>query len=49
MGFFMDWFGKQRGGGYEYHLLVMGIVLALLMTGAGKWSVDRIVAQRVPA
>ena len=48
-GFFMNWFGKQAGEGYEYHLLVIGISGALLLTGAGKWSVDRIVAQRVPA
>lgn len=48
-GFFMNWFGKQAGEGYEYHLLVIGIGLALLVTGAGKWSVDKMVAQRMPA
>lgn len=46
-GFFMNWFGKQAGEGYEYHLLVIGIGLALLITGAGKWSVDRLIAARV--
>jgi putative oxidoreductase len=46
-GFFMNWFGKQQGEGYEYHLLVIGIGLALLMTGAGKWSVDRLIADKV--
>jgi putative oxidoreductase len=46
-GFFMNWFGKQQGEGYEYHLLVIGIGLALLMTGAGKWSVDRLIAEKV--
>lgn len=45
-GFFMNWFGKQQGEGYEYHLLVIGLSLALLMTGAGKWSVDRLIAEK---
>ena len=48
-GFFMNWFGKQAGEGYEYHLLVIGIGLALLVTGAGKWSVDRVIAELVRA
>jgi putative oxidoreductase len=46
-GFFMNWFGKQPGEGYEYHLLVIGLSLALLMTGAGKWSIDRLIAEKV--
>ncbi|GIW54543.1 MAG: hypothetical protein KatS3mg082_0947 [Nitrospiraceae bacterium] len=44
-GFFMNWFGKQQGEGYEYHLLVIGIAAALLVTGGGKWSVDRELAK----
>jgi putative oxidoreductase len=48
-GFFMNWFGKQAGEGYEYHLLVIGIGLALLVTGAGKWSVDKVIAERMRA
>lgn len=39
-GFFMNWAGSESGEGYEYHLLVIGIALALLVSGAGKWSVD---------
>lgn len=46
-GFFMNWFGKQQGEGFEYHLLVIGISLALLATGAGKWSADRLIAEKV--
>jgi putative oxidoreductase len=46
-GFFMNWFGKQQGEGYEYHLLVIGIGLALVITGAGKWSVDRLIAEKI--
>jgi len=40
-GFFMNWTGKQPGEGYEYHLLVIGMSLALTFAGAGRWSLDR--------
>ena len=42
-GFFMNWFGQQAGEGFEYHLLVIGMGLSLLVTGAGKWSVDQVI------
>ncbi|RBL92852.1 DoxX family protein [Chitinophaga flava] len=40
-GFFMNWAGTQKGEGFEYHLLVIGICIALIVKGAGRWSVDR--------
>jgi putative oxidoreductase len=40
-GFFMNWTGAQKGEGFEYHILVMGIAFALVITGAGRWSIDR--------
>lgn len=40
-GFFMNWFGAQKGEGIEYFLLVIGIALALLISGGGRWSLDR--------
>ncbi len=40
-GFFMNWSGQQAGEGYEYHLLVIGIGLALTLVGGGRWSMDR--------
>ena len=40
-GFFMNWFGAQKGEGFEYHLLVIGICVALLIRGGGMLSVDR--------
>ena len=46
-GFFMNWFGKQAGEGFEYHLLVIGMSLALLIAGAGKWSVDGAIAKKL--
>jgi putative oxidoreductase len=48
-GFFMNWTGQQAGEGYEYHLLVIGISLALLIAGAGRCSIDRAIAIRFPA
>ena len=40
-GFFMNWYGvPDQGQGYEYHLLAIGIAVALMITGGGKWSVD---------
>ncbi len=46
-GFFMNWFGTQQGEGYEYHVLVIGIAAALLVIGAGRWSIDREVTARI--
>jgi putative oxidoreductase len=40
-GFFMNWFGQQQGEGFEYHILVIGMCLALLIKGGGALSVDR--------
>lgn len=39
-GFFMNWFGQQKGEGFEFHLLMIGLSLTLVVSGAGKWSVD---------
>lgn len=41
-GFFMNWFGNQKGEGFEYHLLIIGIAISLMITGGGKLSLDRI-------
>ena len=39
-GFFMNWFGKQAGEGFEYHLLVIGMSIPLVIRGGGKYSGD---------
>ena len=39
-GFFMNWFGNQAGEGYEYHLLLIGICIAIILNGSGKFSID---------
>jgi putative oxidoreductase len=46
-GFFMNWFGKQAGEGFEYHLLVLGIAVVLIVAGAGKWSFDKVIVDRL--
>ena len=46
-GLFMNWFGKQAGEGFEYHLLVIAIAAALVLAGGGKWSADRLLADKV--
>jgi putative oxidoreductase len=47
-GFFANWFGNQKGEGYEFHLLVLAIVLAIIVRGAGALSLDRAI-HRLPA
>jgi putative oxidoreductase len=44
-GFFMNWFSAQQGEGVEYHLLALGLALALIIGGAGVWSLDALVAR----
>ncbi len=44
-GFFMNWFGNQKGEGYEYHLLVIGLCIATLVNGSGKYSVDKFITK----
>jgi putative oxidoreductase len=48
-GFFMNWFGTLPAGaeGYEYHLLVIAIAVAVLMRGSGRWSIDRALTLRL--
>ena len=44
-GIFMNWAGNQKGEGYEYHLLAIAIGLAVVIRGAGAFSVDRLIGQ----
>jgi putative oxidoreductase len=47
-GFFMNWFGSMPAGaeGYEYHLLVMAMGLAIVIHGSGAYSFDRAISRR---
>ncbi len=44
-GFFMNWFGNQKGEGYEYHILAIALAVALIIKGGGKWSIDRLMSK----
>lgn len=44
-GFFMNWGGQQRGEGYEFFILLIGIAVALVIRGSGAWSIDRLIAR----
>ena len=40
VGFFMNWAGTQKGEGFEYHILALGLAIALMFTGGGALSLD---------
>ena len=44
-GFFMNWMGNQKGEGFEYHILALGLALAILIKGSGRWSLDRMLTR----
>jgi putative oxidoreductase len=44
-GFFMNWTGAQKGEGFEYHRLALALALVVMINGAGKWSLDGLVAR----
>ena len=48
-GFFMNWNGNQKGEGFEYHLLALGLALIVMIYGAGKASVDALIARKAAA
>jgi putative oxidoreductase len=41
-GFFMNWTGTKHAEGFEYHLLALALVFAILVRGAGALSLDRL-------
>lgn len=47
-GFFMNWFGTMPAGaeGFEYHLVVIALALVVVIDGAGRLSLDRLMASR---
>jgi putative oxidoreductase len=44
-GIFMNWTGQQKGEGYEFHLLAIAMALAVLIRGAGAFSIDRMIGK----
>lgn len=50
-GFFMDWSGenpKPNFEGFEYHLLVLGMSASLILSGSGRYSIDRLISNPAP-
>lgn len=47
-GFFMNWGGDQAGEGLEFFLLAVPMAATLVVSGGGRWSLDRRWAQRPP-
>ena len=43
--FFMNWFGNQKTEGFEFFLLVIGMSLSLIIYGAGRLSVDKVISK----
>jgi putative oxidoreductase len=41
----MNWFGKQAGEGFEYHLLAIGLAVAVMIGGSGAASIDHALTQ----
>ena len=46
-GFFMNWYGNQKGEGFEFHLLVIAIAIALMIRGGGALSADKAIAEKL--
>ena len=44
-GFFMNWSGQQKGEGFEFHLLAIGLAIAILAYGSGAFSVDQLISK----
>jgi putative oxidoreductase len=44
-GFYMNWFGQQKGEGFEYHLLAIGLAVAVLVRGTGSFSMESLLSK----
>ncbi|MBK6913219.1 MAG: DoxX family protein [Ignavibacteriales bacterium] len=46
VGFFMNWSGQQQGEGFEYHILMIALTIAVIVKGAGSFSLDKFILQK---
>ena len=46
-GFFMNWFGNQKGEGFEYHLLAIALAAAVIIKGSGALSLDWLLSRKL--
>ena len=43
----MNWaVTPNKPEGFEYHILVLGIAIGLIISGGGKWSIDALLGRR---
>lgn len=40
-GFFANWYGQQKGEGFEFHILAVAVALFIMIKGSGALSLDR--------
>lgn len=46
-GFFMNWdMLPDKPEGYEYHLLILGVSIELIIAGGGRWSMDSLIVKQ---
>ena len=45
-GFFMNWFGNQKGEGIEFHILALVMAIFLVIRGGGALSFDGAISQK---
>lgn len=46
-GFFMNWYGDQKGQGIEYHILVLVLAMAVMIKGGGPSSLDQVLYKHI--
>lgn len=46
-GFFINWFGNQKGEGIEYFILGLALVAIVALRGGGSLSVDRALSRKI--
>jgi putative oxidoreductase len=42
-GLFMNWTGAKHAEGFEFHILALCMLFAVMVRGAGAWSFDRLI------
>lgn len=45
-GFFMNWFGNQKGEGFEFHILVVALASIIVIKGSGMFSLDALLQRK---
>jgi putative oxidoreductase len=46
VGFFMNWMGRQKGEGFEYHLIAIALAFLIMVRGGGALSIDYMLSSR---